>query len=293
MERILIVGGSGLLGSSLARFFKSKFQTYLTYFRSKPTENNSRVIFLDATHIENIIKIIQEIQPTLVINAAGFSNVEACEKLPEKTFLINSFLAFNLAEVTFRNSIKFIHISTDHFTSEENTARKESVEFTPLNQYGYSKFLAEKYVQTYNPNSIIIRTNFFGFNQSSNSFLSNIYNNLISNQEIYGFVDVFFTPISTSSLSEIVNELLFVDFRGIINVCGVQEVSKLNFVEMVCSQLRKPKSLIKPKNSTEISERVIRPNYLSLDISLLKSLLPNYRFKSLLDMIKEELELSN
>jgi dTDP-4-dehydrorhamnose reductase len=140
-----------------------------------------------------------------------------------------------------------------------------------------------------NGNSIIVRTNFFSnrpdaLNSSFNWYLDN----LINNSSITGFRDVFFNPVSVSFLAVQIDDLLKMDYCGIVNISCNEVVSKLQFAKEISSIMGFSKALIIEGSITEAKNLVQRSNYLALDNS--KVLEHNGRqVPSLYEMIRDEI----
>jgi hypothetical protein len=103
---------------------------------------------------------------------------------------------------------------------------------TPVNFYGESKLAGEKYIQSINPEAIIVRTNFFGINflkDSKKTFFDTLINSLSNNLKIKGFSNIYFTPISILELCKSLGVLMTCDLKGIVNICGNKRISKFQF----------------------------------------------------------------
>ena len=117
------------------------------------------------------------------------------------------------------NNIKLVQISTDHFiTSDQNRKHKENSKIKILNTYAKTKFLAEKYTK-HNKNHIIIRTNFTGYRNKTNNqtFIEWLLDNF-KKKSFYLFDDFYCSTIDVKSLSNIIFDLIDLDFKGTVNI---------------------------------------------------------------------------
>ena len=203
MKNVLIVGSSGLLGSSLVRNFHNLFHIIsgVNKIETTTAATNS-LVEIDVANFANVETVIKNVKPQIVINCAGVTKIEECEKFPEKAFLVNAIGAYHLAKITSDLKIKFIQISTDHYASPNQIPRSEDEVFEPVNQYGLSKLYGEKYVMNFNPEAMIVRTNFFGLHSKKQTFLSDILEKLKRKETISGFTDVSFTPVGLTAFSQ-------------------------------------------------------------------------------------------
>ncbi len=268
MKKILIIGGSGLLGSALQRELTSRFKTSSTYF-SKIDDTNGK-FFLNVNDEISTSKLIQRLKPEYVINCAGLTNVEDCERYPEKSMRLNSIFPRSLAKHCSKHSIKLIHISTDHFNSDLHASRDESMTPIPVNRYGYSKLTGETLVRQIDDNALILRTNFFGLSPSGNhSLLDFAVASLSEGKPLFGFEDVVFSPVGVTQFATILPILLEKDISGILNLCGSESLTKFSFLNLVAEEMGSDTSLIHPSISTEHRTKVERPVRLSLNNSRL------------------------
>ena len=142
------------------------------------------------------------------------------------------------------------------YVEEDNT--------NPINTYGKSKVLGEKYVRDNLDNYVIIRTNIFGIDPNGRDFVSNIIKKLKAKKEIIGFNDIIFTPLEVSNLSEMIYEIAIKDYCGIIHLSSDISISKYQFIITVADIFELDKNLIKKGTSDELKLIAKRPKNLAL-----------------------------
>ena len=285
--RILILGASGLLGSRISKKLSSSFEVYqhLHSMKADSTKNQYNINLQDFVGTYNTLK---SLNPKVVINCAAMTDIEKCERLPEATWLINTLIAMNLAKVCSQLQIKFIQISTDHIVSKTHI-RNEYANYYGINQYGCSKLQADNFITQNNDNSIVVRSNFFGTSPvSKNSFLDWIVNSLEYSKQITGFNDVFFNPVSIGFLIDILQFLIEIDFKGIINLGCEIPISKYDFICEIASKLDIEPRVISASRSTSSRQNIRYPD-LALDISFLKSIF-HRKIPLLTEMMDNEVE---
>ena len=113
MKKIFIAGGSGLLGLSSSIYLSKKYDVYSSYFKntSYPTYNNININLLE---FDKLYKVLKKLDPDLIFNFAGLTNVEECELNSKKTKISNIDIPVNLSKISKILKKKFVHISTDH-----------------------------------------------------------------------------------------------------------------------------------------------------------------------------------
>ena len=287
MKKVLILGTSGLLGSSLSRSLSSSFEVVGTHFSNRPKSENE-TIHLDVALPGMFERIIETVSPQYVINCIGATSVEECERLPEKAMLLNAIFPHTIAKASNRFGFRFIQVSTDHYDSPCHETRDEFMHPIALNTYGYSKFTGERLVLKETPTALILRTNFFGISlRGDHSILDFAINSLSHSTRISGYEDVLFTPIGVTQIGRFLASALDSPITGVLNLSGSESISKLTFLREVAIALGLDPHLIVSARSSELSTWVTRPTNLSLDNSTLLGL--GYSLPSLRDMIREEL----
>ena len=285
MKKILVLGASGSLGS---RIHQSISNSYGTFFSYSPV-NKSKLFYLDVSNLNKLSQLLEEIQPDVVINCIGFTNVDDCEKFPEKSWIINCKSPVDIAEICRLNDVKFVHISTDHYLSISNIKLVETDPVGLVNQYSYTKFYAEKMIVKVNQNAIVIRANFFHFNfENPTSFLDRLIISSRNKVVTQSYNDVWFTPISTKTLILYLKKLLELNFSGLINISSNEVISKYDFHQTVLDCLNTSKDLHRPFSVDDIKLRALRPKYMALDNRKLVGI-TRINTPSIYDMIREEI----
>ena len=285
MKKILVLGASGLLGS---RIHRSIGNSYGTYFNHSPVDK-FKLYNLDALNLYKFRELLKEVQPDVVINCIGFTDVDDCEKFPEKSWIINYKLPVEIAEICNASDVKFVHISTDHYLNITNTKLLETDSVDVINQYSYGKYNAEKRIILVNQNAIIIRTNFFQFNfKNPVTFLDRLVINCGNKVVTQSYKDVLFTPVSTKTLIVYLNKLLELNFSGLVNVSSNEVISKYDFHQTVLTCLNISKDSHRPFSIDDIKLRALRPKYMALDNRKLVAI-TRINAPSIYDMIMEEI----
>lgn len=288
MKKYLVLGASGLLGTKLLNFFPN---SHGTFFENR-TRSSKATSFLDVTDKNSFRLLLERVRPDVVINCTGITKVDLCERFPEKCWKLNSWQPLQIAQECSARTIKYVHISTDHFLNLRNIKLKESDKVVPINQYGFSKLSAESFIRSASEHSLIIRSNFFHFNlDSPKTFLDHLIDGLKREKVFYSFSDVFFTPISTTQLAKYIEELVDNDVGGVVNIASSEVLSKFDFHNAVLKEMNALSDFHLPVLLDSVELHARRPRYMALDNSLLERLL-GLKVPSIYDMIKKELQLS-
>ena len=280
MEKLLIIG-KGFLGNSLSKLAINKFDLIQASLKHD--------LFVDIQEIQSIEKLIKKHNPDIIINCAAITEIEKMENNSQKLFLVNSKGPENIAKISKKYSKKFIHISTDSVFDGTKKKYNELDLPNPLNEYSKSKFQGEQLVLKSNPNSIIVRTNFYGYNDDGKFLFNWIINQLNNKKPITGFKDIIFNPLEINNLCELLLELCLVDFKGIIHLSGDEIFSKYDFIKKIALLLNLDMKLVIPGRSEQIKFKAKRPKNTTLDNSVSKKIL-NTKIRKLDEILSENFD---
>ena len=274
MKKILVTGGSGLLGINwiLDRRVKNKVHFLLNnrYISIKGATG----YFVNFEDKKKVFELIQKIKPDILINTIGLTDINLCEENKKKAMFVNCEIAVYLSKIAYEEKIKFVNISTDHLFDGNKKLYTEESSPNPLNHYGESKLIAEKLVQKENPKALIIRSNFFGWGPLyRNSISDRILSSDEKKEKFEGIDNVFFTPVSTKKLIEITHKLINKNYSGVINISSSERISKYQFALKLSNHFKLDVKLIKRKVVPRIQKPVQRPLDLSLSNKKLLSIL--------------------
>ena len=149
-KKVLILGGSGLLGRALVAAFGADYNVV------SPGRLEG-----DITNHEALRELVVRLNPAIVINATGHNGVDQTEQ-DENAFAtaqkINGESVGNLARICSETGATFVHFSTDYvFDGRSQTGYRENAEPRPINKYGETKLLGEKLVQQNTDRFYLIR----------------------------------------------------------------------------------------------------------------------------------------
>ena len=114
---------------------------------------------LDLCSLPTIERAMADVRPSLVINTAAYTAVDAAESDVEAAFALNAEGAGQIAKAAARKGVPIIHVSTDYvFDGTKASPYVESDATNPINVYGRSKLAGEEAVARANPRHIILRT---------------------------------------------------------------------------------------------------------------------------------------
>lgn len=153
MKKALIFGIGGFVGPYLAKeLMDNNYKVYGTYTIDSTNafsyEGYYKCNILDK---ENVRKIIEEVQPTHIINLAAISSVGQSWKIPDVTMQVNVNGTLNIFEGCLSSNIKpkilLIGSSEEYIPSDKPI--NEETEINANNPYGISKVAQEQFAKIY------------------------------------------------------------------------------------------------------------------------------------------------
>jgi dTDP-4-dehydrorhamnose reductase len=263
--KILLTGGSGLLALNWALEIQKYYSVTIGLHERDVFLPEIKSKWLELQSVEKLVQNFKLSQCELVIHTVGLTNVDVCEANPDLARHVNMELAVNVAKACAELGLPLVHISTDHLFSGKNQLVAEDHPVAPRNVYGQTKAEAEIRVLKAHPDSLVIRTNFYGWGPSyRRSFTDLIIDSLRLGKELVLFKDVFYTPILIEIMVKAVHELIKVKARGVYHVVGDDRISKYEFGLLIAEVFKYDKNLIKPGFVTDQRSMVQRPNDMSL-----------------------------
>jgi dTDP-4-dehydrorhamnose reductase len=222
MEKILVTGANGQLGSELAVLSKSypEFE-WIFADRTKITLDNLELLKVQ----------LKEIKPNVIFNCGAYTAVDKAETEKELAFTINHLAVEVIAKYTQENNSKLIHISTDYvFDGTSSIALNEDQETNPVNVYGASKRAGEIACLKENPNSVIIRTSWV-YSKFGNNFVKTMQRLMQEREAINVVNDQIGSPTYAADLAQAMVDILeFTEWiPGIYNYSNEGEISWYEF----------------------------------------------------------------
>ena len=283
-KTILITGSTGLLGLRLAVYLESKGFCVLRHSKSSGQNTNFVCNLLDLTSLRAMIKCLQ---PDIIINLVALTSVEQCEIFPNDAYLTNAKTIENIVKIVkdLCLSTRILHISTDQLYDGYGASLEGQVVLK--NYYAYSKFLGEQSIGDLN--GVVLRTNFVGKSMKSEreSLTDWLFRSLNMGNKIQVLSDVFFSPLSISTLCEMIE--LVVNSKissGIFNLGSKDGMSKAEFDFLFAEYLALDSKCMSLVDSSKANFlRAYRPKDMRMDCNLFQN-----TFSVELPTLRQEIE---
>lgn len=289
--KILITGGSGLLGQYLNIELSQQHQILTLYNSSFGNCKDFNSINVDITNQSQLQNVFYDYKPDVVIHTAAISNPILPDNIsPKDVYKINVDSTKNIAELCFKHKAKLVYTSTDLvYAGYRDSMLKEDAKLIPVSLYAETKLMGEVKIQNTFDNYVILRTALlfgFGLTHSKNHF-QKMFNDLKQNIPVKLFVDQFRTPLSLKDAVRIIDELLRSEIKTeIINFGGPERVSRFELGEKVCEVTGIDKNLLTKIKMDDVPE-VAKVEDVSMNTDKLRSY--GIKQKSLDEMILESL----
>ncbi len=271
--KILVTGGSGLLGSALSFHFKDFFEVVSTYTSHEFAIDGCSTIQLDITDSSATENIIKGIKPDAIVHAAALVGVNICEKKPELAYNVNVEGTRNIINASKKTNSKVIYISTDYVFDGNKGNYSEEDKPSPLNVYGKTKYEGELLIDA--RKNAIIRTSIYGWSiiKEKRSFSTWIIDDLRNNSQINVFKDNINSMMLVNNLAEALRETIGKDLSGIINIASRDRISKYDFALKLAQIFELDRNLIRPIGNNDAPGYEKRPLDVSLSVSKARKLL--------------------
>ena len=272
--RILVTGSSGMLGKDIVEILSNNVNCSVYGFSRtlNPCLSNDHQVIGDLTDLRFLSSSLDEVKPDVIIHCAAIVNVDECETNKRAAEVLHR----DVTEILARHksgSTRFIHISTDSvFDGQKGDYTEEDVP-TTINYYAKTKRDGEIAVLENNRNAVVIRTNIYGFHLESGKSLAEwAIDNLKEGKSISGFADVYFNPVYTEQLAEVIKDIIPAKyFKGILNVTAKEYCSKYEFLLNIARQFKFSTDLITKTSVKNFQFLAPRPLNTTLNANLLRN----------------------
>ena len=201
-------------------------------------------------------RIVSSIRPEVIINAAAWTEVDACESDPSRAHRDNAFAVRVLADACGRSGAHLVTISTDYvFDGTKDEPYHERDEPNPQSVYGASKLAGEREA---GPGATIVRTSWIS-GIGGHNMVRTVLGLLDSHPTLRFVDDQVGHPTFTADLAPVVAELAVQKRSGTYHVTNQGAVSWFEFARAVAEVAGADPDRVEPIKTVDMPRPAVRP----------------------------------
>ena len=255
----LVVGANGQLGRSMTALLEKCAIDYVAVDRLQ----------LDITDSVAVEKVIENLQPTVVLNAAAWTAVDDAEGHEADALRVNAQGPANLARSSAQIGARLIHISTDYvFDGQANNPYTVNSPIEPMNAYGRTKLAGEKAVlESGDRNNCVVRTAWL-YSAHGKNFAKTMAVRALSGEPVRVVNDQLGQPTSAHDLAQLIWSISQLEkMPSIAHGTNSGQATWFQFAQEIYSQLGADPALVSPVDTSAFPTVAKRPAYSVLDHS--------------------------
>jgi dTDP-4-dehydrorhamnose reductase len=263
--KILVLGGSGMLGASLLPALVAAGHAVSGHHR---TAGPAAADLADAgaTHA-----LIARLRPDVTIDLAGLTDVDLCDREPQQAWLANVRTVEHVAAACRLAGSHMVLVSTDQVYDGPGPCPEELAR--PGNTYALTKYAGELAAQAVG--ATVLRTNFFGASRhpTRRSLTDWLHGALREERPIRVFDDVQFSPLSLPTLCSLLERLSALRPAGVFNLGSRDGMSKADFAFAFAHALNLPLHAMQRASVRQATLGAWRPSDMRMDSAKMESVL--------------------
>jgi len=268
--RILLTGCRGQVGAELERVLPALGEVVATA-RDK----------LDLADASAVRRVVREIKPEMIVNAAAYTAVDKAESEPGLAMQVNGVAPGVLAEEAKRLGALLVHYSTDYvFDGEKRSPYTEDDAPNPISRYAHTKLAGERAIVASGCRHLILRTSWV-YGPLATNFYQVIARKAAAGEPMRMVDDQTSVPTPSSFVAKYTVALLREPAHGLLHLVPSGKATRYEFAREVVKATGS-RSRVQPARSAEFPAPARRPAYSALDngkaAALLGGALPDWQF---------------
>lgn len=273
-RKVLITGGTGLLGKTLLETAPQGIQTFATYHRLAPPETwQEKFRRLDVREERSVSELLAEIQPETVIHTASIGGVDEAEKDPESVRAVNVEGTRAVLRACQQTGASLIFISSNAVFDGLHPPYKEDAPLRSVNRYGQIKIEAERLLENSGIPVLIVRPILmYGWplEGARDNAVTRWLKRLEKRETIEVADDIVTMPLWAGDCARAVWNGFLNRRQGIAHVAGGDRVTFVEFAREVCRVFGHDPGFLKPVPSRQMAHLAPRPRDTSFDLTRLR-----------------------
>ena len=269
-----MTGSRGFLGTNAGAYLRGRVNLVGQARVGAESALYERIVGLDLRNPDQMVDLIAEVRPDVVLNAAAISGHETSANDPEQAYAVNVVATREIAEACAEVGARMVHISTDALFAGAVGNYSETDEPEPFSYYGETKLAGEDAVRAALADHLIVRTNFFGWSETGRkSVLEFFVNSLRAGQNVRGYPDFIVTSIYIQALLDAIWQLGSLGAVGTLHVASSDALSKYDYGRLIAEQFGLDSELIARLGPDPGAHAASRSRDLSLNTSRVAGIL--------------------
>jgi dTDP-4-dehydrorhamnose reductase len=218
---------------------------------------------IDITSLESTRRVLLTLKPSVVVNAAAYTDVDGCEANKELAMQVNGEGVAHLALAALEIGAKLVHVSTDYvFAGDKGGALLEDDLPSPLSVYGESKLAGELNARLV-PDHLIVRTQWL-YGLHGKNFVETMLCLAGDRDELAVVDDQIGSPTWTVDLCLAIRALVESGRRGIYHVANTGVCSWNGFARAIFEEAGLDVK-VNPMSTQDLGRPAKRPLFSVLD----------------------------
>ncbi len=229
--RILITGAAGMLGTDARRVLAAQGHEIVAMDGRAAPEDQPQP--LDILNVAAVRALFVRTWPQLVIHCAAYTDVDGCERSPDKAHRVNALGTWIIASAAEEAGAALVVVSTDFvFDGAKRTPYTEFDAPNPISHYGASKLAGENLARAACRRCYVVRTSWL-YGVHGKNFPYAILNLAQTKPELPIVDDQIGTPTYTVDLVEAIARIVQTPLYGIYHVSNAGQTSWHGFAQAI------------------------------------------------------------
>lgn len=271
-KKVLITGGTGLLGYSLIKSVPDCIEPAYTFFPSDKKDSiagNLEKYYLDVRDNKQVLDVVRAVRPDYLIHTASLASVDYVENNKEESKAVNLGGTSNIVKACRHSSTELLYISSNAVFDGEDPPYAENDTPNPINYYGKLKLEEESLVKKSGISYSVIRPILmYGWNIRSErkNAVTWLIEELKSNKQVNMVDDIFCNPLFADDCAETIWKIISLEKNGIFHIGGKDEISRYEFARITAEIFGLNKDLISPVKNAFFKGIAPRPKNTTYNI---------------------------
>lgn len=270
--RLLVTGGMGLLGESVAvKALHAGWTVTATYHTTPHARLNERddvssIVWrqLDIVDPDAVDALMDEVRPDAIVHTAY-------RQSGPLMWATTARGAAHVARAAERTGARLVHLSSDALFDGRSSPYHEDAPPHPITPYGAAKAAGETAVAIAAPDAVIVRTSLIVCRDHPDQHSRMALDIADGKRSDVLFTDEYRCPIAVEDLADAILELVMLPYRGVLNVAGPDAVSRHELGRLVAARHGVDPAIL--PRGTVAALSLIRPTDVRLDCTRARGLL--------------------